>query len=175
MLQIRFPMRLLRFLLCVSLTAGLLPHLSAAGMTMSTLQNLPAVGVKVRGLSPDGMTLGLSEAELVQTVSAALQKVGVRVARGPEVDQLPGGPPLEVTANITPFGVRSHLFIVRLELRENVKFVRKTQNLVTVPAITWDAETDGSTTKIEVIRAKLAELAERFAAEWSEAGAATGK
>jgi len=168
-------MRHLRVFLLVLLVAGLLPHLPAAGMTMSTLQNLPALGVKVRGLSPDGMILGLSEAELVQTVAATLQKVGVKVVQGPALDQLPGGPTLEITANITRIGVRSHLFIVRLELRENVKFVRQTQNLVTVPAITWDREADGYTAKIEVIRAKLTELAEKFAAEWSEAGAAAGR
>ncbi len=139
---------------------------------MSALQNLPAIGVKVRGLSADGAKLGLTDTELISTVRGVLEAAGVRVLAPPVLERMPEAPTLEISANLSQISKTGYFFILDLQLWEPVKPVRKLQTLVTLPAITWAQQTGGYTAKPEVVQAALAKLAERFAGEWSEARAA---
>ena len=149
--------------LCGVLTAA------AQSGEMSTLQNLPEVGVVVRGLSPDGAKLGLSESALIATVRAAIEPAGVKVIPAPMLERRPDAAVLEISANVSLNGKTSYFFILDLQLRETVKPVRKLQTLVTLPAVTWAKQTGGVTAKAETVQAALGRLALGFAEEWEQA------
>jgi hypothetical protein len=141
---------------------------------LSVLQNLPAVGVTVRGLSPDGAKLGLTESALVATVRAMIEPVGVKVIPPPQLERTPSAAVLEITANVSLSGKTSYFFILDLQLREPLKPARAHRTLVTVPAVTWAEQTGGVTAKAETVQAALARLALRFAEEWEQAQRADG-
>lgn len=143
--------------------------LSAQVASMSALQNLPAVGVKLRGLSADGAKFGLTETALITTVREVLEPAGVRVLAGPVLERTPEAPTVEISANLSQISKAGYFFILDLQLWEPAKPVRKLQTLVMIPAVTWAQQTGGYTAKPETVYAALAKLAERFAGEWTEA------
>ena len=147
--------------------------LNAQVASMSVLQNLPAVGVKVRGLSPDGAKFGLTETALIAAVREVIEPAGVRVLAQPVLDRTPDAPTVEISANLTQISKTGYFFILDLQLWEPAKPGRRLQTLVTVPVVTWAQQTGGYTTKPETVYAAVAKLAERFSDEWREAQAAT--
>jgi hypothetical protein len=160
-------MKLCRWLvLCVWCSAL---GLGAAAAEMSALENLPSLGVVVRGLSPDGAKLGLTETALIATVRAVLEPAGVKVMPPPVLERTPNAAVLEISANVSLSGRTTYFFILDLQLREPVKPLRKLQTLVTVPAVTWAEQTGGATAKAENVHAALTRLAQRFAEEWDQA------
>lgn len=165
-------MRFVRLILLWCLCGGLV--CGAQDADLSVLQNLPAVGVAVRGLSSDGAKLGLTETALIATVREAIEPVGVKVIPPPMLERTPSAPVLEITANVSLAGKTSYFFIVDLQLREPVKPMRSHRTLVTVPAVTWAEQTGGVTAKAESVKAALARLAQRFAEEWEQAQRAGG-
>lgn len=141
----------------------------AADAAMSVLQNLPAVGVVVRGLSPDGAKLGLTESALITTVRAVVEPAGLRVLPPPLLERTPDAPILEISANVSLTGRTSYFYILDLQLRESVKPLRSHQLLVTVPAVTWAEQKAGVTARPENVQKALADLAQRFTEEWQQA------
>jgi hypothetical protein len=158
---------ILLWCLCAVLVAA------AQDADLSVLQNLPAVGVAVRGLSSDGAKLGLTETALIATVREAIEPVGVKVipphARAYALGSCAGD-----HCQREPCRQTSYFFIVDLQLREPLKPVRPHRTLVTVPAVTWAEQTGGVTAKAENVQAALARLAQRFAEEWEQAQRAGG-
>ncbi len=149
--------------------------LAAQSADMSVLQNLPAVGIAVRGLSPDGAKLGLTESGLIAVVRAVVEEVGVQVIPPPVLERTPGAPVLEISANVSLAGRTSYFYILDVQLREAVKPLRKHETLATLPAVTWAEQTGGVTAKAETVEAALGRLARRFAEEWKQArGPGTG-
>ncbi len=138
---------------------------------LSVLQGLGEVGVVVRGLSPDGAKLGLTETALVATVRGVLEPAGVRIIPPPMLERNPQSPVLEISANVSLSGRTSYFFILDLQLRETVKPPRAHRTLKTIPAVTWAEQTAGVTAKPESVQAALGRLAQRFADEWERAGA----
>lgn len=165
-------MRILRPVLLWCLCAVL--GASAQDADLSVLQNLPAVGVAVRGLSSDGAKLGLTETTLIATAREAIEPAGVKVIPPPVLERTPSAPVLEITANVSQTGRTSFFFILDLQLREPLKPARPHRTLVTVPAVTWAEQTGGVTAKAETVQAALARLAQRFAEEWEQARSAGG-
>ena len=151
-----------------------LAGVAAQDADLSVLQNLPALGVAVRGLSSDGAKLGLTETALIAAVREAIEPAGVKVIPPPVIERTPSAPVLEITANVTQSGKTSYFFILDLQLREPLKPVRTHRTLVTVPAVTWSEQTGGVTAKAEIVQAALARLAQRFAEEWEAAQRAGG-
>lgn len=147
---------------------------AAQDADLSVLQNLPAVGVSVRGLSSDGAKLGLTETALISTVREAIEPAGVKVIPPPVLERTPSAPVLEITANVSQSGKTSYFFILDLQLREPLKPARPHRTLVTVPAVTWSEQTGGVTAKAANVQAALARLAQRFAEEWEQAQRAGG-
>ena len=143
--------------------------LPAQVASMSALQNLPAIGVKVRGLSPDGAKFGLTETALIATVREVLEPAGVRVLPPLLLERTPEAPALEISANLSQITKTGYFFILDLQLWELAKPVRKLQTLVTIPVATWAQQAGGYTAKPEAVQAALAALAGRFVDEWSEA------
>ncbi len=136
---------------------------------MSTLQNLPAVGVSVRGYAPDAAMLGLTETTMINAVRAVIEPAGVKVLPPPIVERTPEAAVLEISANVSLYGKSGFFFILDLQLREGVKTVRKLQTLTTIPAVTWAEQEAGFTAKPEKAEAALAKLAQKFADEWAKA------
>lgn len=136
---------------------------------MSTLQSLPVLTVTVRGVSPDGEALGLTEAKLIEIVRGPLEAAGVKVIAPELNEKTPGRPSLEIAANVNKVGAKSCLYVLQLQLREDTKLVRKTRNLAEIPALTWEAQKIGYTARGEQVAADLAKLAEKFAEEWTGA------
>ncbi len=164
-------MKLLRsFLLCL-LCCTL--RLTAETVEMSALENLPTVGVTVRGLSSDGAKLGLTESALIATVRGVIEPAGLKVLPPPVLERTPTAAVLEISANVSLNGKTSYFYILDLQLREPVKPLRKLQTLVTVPAVTWSEQTGGVTARAEKVQEALARLAQQFADEWSQAQGAT--
>ena len=145
------------------------PALRAQSVSMSTLQNLPALTVTVRGLSVDGEALGLTKDELIRTVTRELNSTHLTIVTAAQAEKLPGAPALEITANVSKISARGFLFILGFQLRENVTLARKTRNLVNLPAVTWEVQAGGYTGKPEVVYDSLTTLAQKFVTEWSEA------
>ena len=163
-------MKTLRPLLLWCLCGAL--SLAAQSAELSVLQNLPAVGVAVRGLSPDGAKLGLTESGLVAVVRAVVEEAGVEVIPPPVLERTPGASVLEISANVSLAGRSSYFYILDLQLREAVKPLRPHRTLATLPAVTWAEQTGGVTAKAENVQAALDRLARRFAEEWEQARAA---
>lgn len=136
---------------------------------MSVLQNLPALGVVVRGLSSDGAKLGLTESDLIAAVRGPIEAAGVKIIPPPMLERTPDAPLLEISANVSQNGRATFFYILDLQLRESVKPLRANRTLVTVPAVTWAEQKGGATAKAESVCAALAQLAERFAEQWKEA------
>ena len=167
MVPVFTPMKFLRLTLLWWLCGAV--ALTAQVASMSALQNLPSVGVKVRGLSADGAKFGLTETELITTVRGVLEQAGVRVLPPPVLERAPETPTVEISANLSQITKTGYFFILDLQLWEPAKPVRKLQTLVTIPVVSWAQQTGGYTAKPETVQAALAKLAESFAAEWSEA------
>ncbi len=141
--------------------------------SMSSLQNLPSVGLRVRGLSPDGAKLGLTESGLTETVRKALENAGVGIVPPPMLERAPDIPVVEISANLNQVSRTGFLFVLDLQLWEPAQPVRPLQTLTKIPVATWVAQDCGYTAKAEKITGSLAALAEQFAAEWKPAQKAT--
>lgn len=161
------PMKFLRLTLLWWLCGAV--ALSAQVASMSALQNLPAVGVKVRDLSVDGAKFGLTETALLATVRGVLEPAGVRVVPPPMLERAPDTPTLEISANLSKTTKTGYFFILDLQLWEPGKPVRKLETLATIPVVTWAQQKGGFTAKPEAVNAALAKLAEAFVAEWRTA------
>lgn len=154
----------------ILLLSLMLPALAGAqALSMSTLQNLPAVKVSVRAITPDGERFGVTPGVLTQVVTDTLKAGGVKVV--PESEASGGAyvPVLEITAIINRLSGNGHIYTLRLALREMVVLRRKTANLVDLGAITWERETQGYTSASDRLMASSMTLADRFVTEWREA------
>jgi hypothetical protein len=135
----------------------------AQGISLSVLQDLPAVRVEVRGISPDGVRLGVEADELRTAVSDILAVGGVKM------DDPAAPASLEITVNVARLSTGGSIFTLKLALREEVELVRKTANLVTVPAVTWERESLGFTSQPDRVITSARNLADRFVQEWRPA------
>jgi len=136
---------------------------------MSTLQDLPVVGVSVRAITPDGERFGVTPGVLTQLVTDTLKAGGVKVVSEEEASGGANVPVLEITAIVNRLSGNGHIYTLRLSLRELVELRRKTKNLVELGAITWEKETQGYTSNSDRLMSSALTLAERFVTEWREA------
>lgn len=152
-----------------ALIALLAPFVASAQMSMSTLQNLPGVAVRVRAITPDGKTFGLTKDALIKVVSDAVSTAGVTVVPQEEMIDAADVPVLEITAIVNKLTGSGYIYSLRLALREIVEPKRKIGDLVELGAITWERETQGFTSNQDRILASTATLADRFVTEWKGA------
>lgn len=148
-----------------TLLALLLPLFATAQMSMSTLQDLPTVAIRVRAITPDGQKFGLTNEDLLQVVGDGLKIAGVKVLPPEEAD-VADVPTIEITAIVNKLGEAGHIYGLRLALREVVELKRKVGDLVEIGAITWERETQGFTSDKDRIISSAATLTDRFVIEW---------
>ena len=133
---------------------------------MSSLQNLPAIGVQVKGLPAAADAFALVEDDIIDFVRQILDRTGVPVVDQDGLDQEPGEPVLEVTLNLVKVRGPSHLYTIDLELRESVVPVRELSSLVDIPAVTWKRQTAGIANRGSTVLDSLAIVVEDFGSEY---------
>jgi hypothetical protein len=133
---------------------------------MSSLQNLPAIGVQVKGLPAAADAFALVEDDIIDFVRQILDRSGVPIVDQVGLDQEPGEPVLEVTLNLVKVRGPSHLYTIDLELRESVVPVRELSSLVDIPAVTWKRQTAGIANRGSTVLDSLAIVVEDFGSEY---------
>lgn len=150
--------------LCICWSSGL----SAA--SYSTLQNLPGVGISVRGLAEEAERFGLTEDDVRRKVERVLQESGIAILAEEAALSAPGSPHLEVTVYLSRLrGNGGHLYTLQTALREVVALERPTEQLVTVPAATWERVSHGIASTPARLLISLERLLARFTDEHREA------
>lgn len=144
-----------------------------AAQSYSTLQNLPGVGVAVRGLTATAEQFGLAEADVRRKVEQALKKANAAVLTEEAMQSAPGSPVLEVTVHLSRFRDSSYLYTIQAALREVVQLERQT-DLVTVPAATWERVSHGIASSPVRVTLSLERLLDLFVEEYREAGGGRG-
>jgi len=137
-----------------------------ADVSMSSLQNLPAIGVQVKGLPAAADAFALVEDDIIDFVRQILDRSGVPIVDQVGLDQEPGEPVLEVTLNLVKVRGPSHLYTIDLELRESVVPVRELSSLVDIPAVTWKRQTAGIANRGSTVLDSLAIVVEDFGSEY---------
>jgi len=137
-----------------------------ADVSMSSLHNLPAIGVQVKGLPAAADAFALVEDDIIDFVRQILDRSGVPIVDQVGLDQEPGEPVLEVTLNLVKVRGPSHLYTIDLELRESVVPVRELSSLVDIPAVTWKRQTAGIANRGSTVLDSLAIVVEDFGSEY---------
>ena len=142
---------------------------AAFGFSMSTLQNLPGVGVSVKQLSPDAERLGVSGDALELLMESRLKSGAITVFPNDRVSDIPGAPLLELTVLVRKVeGESSYLFTARLALQEMVVMERPTQHLASIYAATWEKTILGITHQKGYVDGAVGQLIARFIREFKE-------
>lgn len=140
--------------------------LHAQDYTDSVLTDLQGVGLEVRSLNVQSDTFALSYDEVESHALNALKEYDVRLLSPMEQDVMPGQPYLEVAIDVAHAQGPSHLYVVRLELREMAKLERPRDRVVTMSLPTWDRKIMGVANRPEAILEELERLLRIFADEY---------
>ena len=157
------------FLYSVLILIFIVPWQSAFSVSMSTLQNLPGVGVSVRRLNKDARKLGLSEEDLRDLLAVQLQLAHIKVYSEDELYELPGAPTLELFVLVQEMNDGSgFIFTTRLSLQERVNLERPTEALDSVFAPTWEKSVLGITNIKKYVDRSVRALSGRFVKEYKQ-------
>jgi hypothetical protein len=137
-----------------------------ADVSMSSIQNLPAIGVQVGGLPAAADAFALVEDDIIDFIRQILDRNGVPVVDQDGLGREPGEPVLEVTLNLVKVRGPSHLYTIDVELRELVVPVRELSSLVEIPAVTWKRQTAGIANRGSTVLESLATVVEDFGSEY---------
>ena len=155
-------------LLVAILGMAALPSVGFA-FSMSSLQNLPGVGVNVKQLPPDALKLGVSKETLRAVLAGGLTEAGVPVFDADRLQTVPGAPILELSVLVRKGrGGDSFIFSARLSLQEMVSLDRPTENLASIYAPTWEKHVLGVTDQEVFVRRAARQLLARFVREYKE-------
>lgn len=152
-------------LLVVSLGWGLTA--AAADHEEETLAGLP--GVRVAIDEPDDGA-GLTESALRKEVESRLAAAGIRVLSDREWQAAPGHPSLKLEVTLKREGKGSRLFLVELEVEQDVRLVRDPAR--NGPAATWAAASRFGATPASGVGGVLSavrEACDEFVATWRRA------
>ena len=133
---------------------------------MSSLQDLPAIGVQVKGLPAAADAFALVEDDIIDFIRQILDRNGVPVVDQDGFGREPGEPVLELTLNLVKVRGPSHLYTIDVELRELVVPVRELSSLVEIPAVTWKRQTAGIANRGSTVLDSLATVVEDFGSEY---------
>ena len=154
-------------LVAILVQLGLVSAL-ASDYSDSVLVNLQGVGLEVRPFSVQSDYFKLGYAEIELHAVAALQKHEVRLLSSVEVDVLPGQPYLEISIDVAHAQGPSHLYVVRLELREMARLERPKDRIVSMALPTWERKVMGVANRPEKVLEELDRLLQLFADEFHE-------
>lgn len=139
---------------------------SAQDYTDSVLTDLKGVGLEVRSLNIQSEEFQLGYDQVETHALNALEESGVRLLSAMEQDVMPGQPYLEIAIDVAHAQGPSHLYVVKLELREMARLERPRDRVVTMSLPTWDRKIMGVANRPEAILEELERLLRIFADEY---------
>ena len=164
--------RKLRYLLLVVVVQGIGLTDQLRGVSLSSLQDLPGVGVDVADLPSAAMEFGLRKGPLMDIMRRALQKAEVPIYSEEELSAAPGSPILELKVMIGKLsGTSGYLYSARLELQEKIALERPTEHLISIYAPTWERTILGVTNGTAHIYVAVEKLLEWFVDEYRKENA----
>lgn len=147
--------------------AALAPILCmASDYAESVLTDLQGVGLEVRPLNIQSDVFELGYEELESHALTKLEEFDVRLLSVMELDVMPGQPYLEISVDIAHAQGPSHLYVVKLELREMAKLERPSDREVLMSLPTWERKMMGVANRPEAITEVLDRLLRIFSDEY---------
>ncbi len=147
--------------------AVLSPVFCAASDYMdSVLTNLQGVGLEIRQLNIQSDTFDLSFEEVEEQALRSLEEFDVRLLSSMELDVMPGQPYLEVAIDVAHVQGPSHIYMVKLELREMAQLERPKDRTVSMSLATWERKMMGVANRPEKVTEELKSLLRIFADEY---------
>ena len=159
-------MKLIKLFLLLQL--GLLVA-QASDYSESILTDLKGVGLELRPLNVKSEQFSLPFDEVESHAYDTLQQLDVRLLSAIELDVMPGQPYLEVSIDVVHAQGPSHLYVVRLELREMARLERPKDRLVKMAVPTWERKVLGVANREEAIVEEMDRLLRLFADEYHRA------
>lgn len=144
---------------------------SAQDYAASVLTDLKGVGMEVRPLRIESDTFPLPLESVEAYVVEAMERLEVRLLSSAELELMPGQPFLEVSIDLAHAQGPSHLYVVRLELREMAQLERPKDRIVSMAVPTWERKMLGVANRPEAIYEALDRLLGLFASEYRAANA----
>lgn len=156
-------MRMPAFFLLISIS---LLSLRASDYTDSVLTNLPGVGLEIRPINVRSENFDLNVDDVEARALDSLQRFDVRLLSAIELDVMPGQPYLEVSIDVAHAQGPSHLYVVKVELREMARLERPKDRVVSMSLPTWERKMMGVANRPEAILNEMDSLLRIFADEF---------
>lgn len=138
----------------------------ASDYSESVLTNLQGVGLEVRPLNVQSENFDLPYQEIEAHALQTLKSFDVRLLSAVELDVMPGQPFLEISIDVAHAQGPSHLYMVKLELREMAKLERPKDRVVVMALPTWERKMMGVANRPEAITEVMDRLLRMFADEY---------
>lgn len=139
---------------------------AASDYAESVLTNLQGVGLELRPIATQSDSFDLPYGEVETHALETLERFGVRLLSPMELDVMPGQPSLEISIDIAHAQGPSHLYMVRLELREMARLERPKDREVLISVATWERHMMGVANRPEKVTEVLDSLLRMFADEF---------
>lgn len=139
---------------------------AASDYTDSVLTNLQGVGLEVRDLNIQSDIFDLSYEDVESHALETLERFDVRLLSAMELDVMPGQPYLEISMDVAHAQGPSHLYVVKVELREMAKLERPRDRVVTMSLPTWERKVMGVANRPEALTEELDRLLRMFSDEF---------
>lgn len=150
----------------ISLFLLALTSVRASDYMESVLVNLQGVGLEVRPLNIQSDDFELTFDTVEKHALDSLEQFDVRLLSAIELDVMPGQPYLEVSIDVAHAQGPSHLYIVKLELREMAQLERPRDRVVSMALPTWERKIMGVANRPEKIMEEMDRLLRMFADEF---------
>ncbi len=160
-----------RFIVPLLLLLSLVSEAAAGEYSKSVLVNLRGVGLEVRPVNIQAEEFELKTETVEAHVLAQLKELDVRLLTDIELDVMPGQPYLEVSIDVIHAQGPSHIYSVRLELKEMAQLERPRDSIVMMALTTWQQQSLGIANRPETILSILEKLLQRFSMEMKEMNA----
>jgi len=132
----------------------------------SVLTNLQGVGLEVRELNVQSEIFEINYEDIESHALETLERFDVRLLSSMELDVMPGQPYLEVSIDVAHAQGPSHLYVVKVELREMAKLERPRDRVVTMSLPTWERKVMGVANRPEKLLEELDRLLRIFSDEY---------
>lgn len=147
--------------------AAFAPFFCAASDYMdSVLTNLQGVGLEIRQLNIQSDAFELSYEDVETHALESLEEFDVRLLSSMELDVMPGQPYLEIAIDVAHVQGPSHLYMVKLELREMALLERPKDRTVSMSLATWERKMMGVANRPEKVTEELDSLLRMFSDEF---------
>lgn len=146
----------------------------ASDYAESVLTNLQGVGLELRPLNIKSEQFALTYDKAESHAYQTLEELDVRLLSAIELDVMPGQPYLDVSIDVAHAQGPSHLYVVRVELREMARLERPKDRVVSMSVPTWERKMMGVANRPEAVLEVMDRLLRLFADEYHLMNGAEG-